>query len=303
MSDTPPDIGLETSLSQDAVDALVSAYADEAPDAPTAYSYDFKRPNRISKDQLRTLLSIHDSFARIFSNSLSAVLRTFVEIQVESIDQVTYSEAVLALPNPTSLFVFDENEGDHKGFLEINLPLVFSVIDRLFGGRGRTVEHNRELTHIEESMCRRIVERAFEDLATAWKPFHEITPKLSGTESNPRFIQVAHQNDIVVFLSFKVIMDESYGLLSICLPYLFLEPMLAKMSSTSWFTSHLRGQSTDERNLLVRELQETELDIRALAGRTDISVSDLLDLEAGEGHLARLRSVAATEPQVREVRS
>ena len=211
-----PDEKVANYLSQDDIDSLITAYSSgDIPDSADpeevedtrAYAYDFKRPNRISKDQLRTLLSIHDSFARLFSNSLSAILRSFIEIQIESIDQVTYSEVIMSLPNPTSLFVFDVRPINRKAFMEINLPLVFSVIDRLFGGRGKTFDKNRELTAIESTVTTRIVERAFEDLSTAWRPFFRIEPELAATESNPRFVQISHQNDIVLFLSFKVIME------------------------------------------------------------------------------------------------
>ncbi len=282
-------------LSQTDIDSLVDSFDDEPMTIDTAaeqvaredesdhvFDYDFKRPNRISKDQLRTLLSIHDSFSRLFSTSLSSILRSFIEIQIESIDQLTYSEVIMSLQNPTSLFVFDVEPLERKGFFEVNLPLVFSIVDRLFGGRGRSIDNSRELTHIEDAVSRRIVDRAFEDLTTAWAPFCEFRPKLHSTESNPRFVQISLQNDIVLFLSFKVIMEESYGLLSICFPYLLLEPMLGQLSNTSWFVSNLRGQTPTEKSLLTRETHNTLLDLRAVVGSTQVPMRDFVQLEAGD---------------------
>ncbi len=282
-------------MSQTDIDSLVDSFEeqeevldatgdsmDEDGEGGNAYEYDFKRPNRISKDQLRTLLSIHDSFSRLYSTSLSSILRSFIEIQIESIDQLTYSEVIMSLPNPTSLFVFDVDPLERKGFLEINLPLVFSIVDRLFGGRGRSIDSSRELTHIEDAVSRRIVDRAFEDLTTAWAPFYDLKPRLHSTESNPRFVQISLQNDIVLFLSFKVIMEESYGLLSLCFPYLLLEPMLTHLSNTSWFVSNLRGQTPGEEALLNRETSNTMLDIKAVVGSTNVAMRDFVQLEPGD---------------------
>jgi flagellar motor switch protein FliM len=299
---------LMSNMSQDDIDSLVQSFAedesaidltdvpDEEDDEEHIYVYDFKRPNRISKDQLRTLLSIHDSFSRIFSTTLSSILRSFIEIQIESIDQLTYSEVIMSLPNPTSLHVFEVQPMERKGFLEMNLPLAFALIDRLFGGRGRGSETSRELTKIEETVISQIIGRAFEDLHIAWSPFHPLKPILHSTESNPRFVQISLQNDIVLFLSFKVIMEESYGLISLCFPYLLLEPMLGQLSNTSWFVSNLRGQTQAERRLLSRETRHSPLPIRALVGHTDVTVEDFLALEPGD--VIRLNETAGSPIQV-----
>ncbi len=299
---------LMSNMSQDDIDSLVQSFAedesavdladvpDEDEDEEHIYVYDFKRPNRISKDQLRTLLSIHDSFSRIFSTTLSSILRSFIEIQIESIDQLTYSEVIMSLPNPTSLHVFEVQPMERKGFLEMNLPLAFALIDRLFGGRGRSSDTSRELTKIEETVIGQIINRAFEDLHVAWSPFHPLKPKLHSVESNPRFVQISLQNDIVLFLSFKVIMEESYGLISLCFPYLLLEPMLAQLSNTSWFVSNLRGQTQTERRLLSRETRHSPLPIRALIGHTNITVQDFLALEPGD--VIRLDESADSPAQI-----
>lgn len=300
---------LASNMSQDDIDSLVQSFAEdeqELVEEPPQeeedgdehiYTYDFKRPNRISKDQLRTLLSIHDSFSRIFSTSLSSILRSFIEIQIESIDQLTYAEVIMSLPNPTSLYVFDVDPLERKGMLELNLPLAFSLIDRLFGGRGRSSDTNRELTKIEEAVINRIITRAFDDLNTAWAPFHSLKPRLHSTESNPRFVQISLQNDIVLFLSFKVIMEESYGLISLCFPYLLLEPMLAQLSNTSWFVSNLRGQTAAERRLLSRQTRDTSLPIRAEVGSTNLSIEEFLSLETGD--VIRLDQSAKSPVQLR----
>ena len=280
-----PELFSSDLLDPNDVDSLVRVFSpqDPAPEStPPALSYDFRRPNRISKDQLRTLLSIHDGFARLFSTSLSSILRSFIEIQVESIDQVTYAEVTQSLANPTSIFIFDVEPVERKAFIEIQLGLVSSIIDRLFGGRGQNLDRNRELTAIEERVLSTIVERALADLVTTWRPFFEIEPRLDSVESNPRFVQVSFQNDVVLYITFKVIMEEGYGYLSMCFPYLLIEPMLAQLSNTSWLVSKLGGQSDEDQDLLRRELEETRLNLHALVGTTELPLSEIVELEVGD---------------------
>ena len=278
-------------LSQDDVDSLISSYQSGEINVidhqfgkaeSEALLYDFKRPSRISKEQLRMLQSIHENFSRIFANSLSANLRAPVEVQIESIDQVTYEEVINSLANPTGLYVFEVEPQERKAFMEITLPLVFSIIDRLFGGTGKPLEENREMTTIEKAVITNVMTRGFEDLIEVWKPFYALTIEIKSIEGNPKFVQISFPNDLVLFVTLKVIIDKGYGLLSICYPYLLLEPMLFKISSPEWLFGGKDKTSPQSQSLFTREIEKTVLPIKSELGRTAITVSDLLNLEEGD---------------------
>ena len=279
-------------LSQNEIDSLLESFTsgdldieenliDIQKDEDSVYVYDFKRPNRISKDQIRTLHSVHDSFSRNFSNSLSSILRSFIEVQVESLDQVTYSEVIMSMPSPTVVYVFTIKPHGRQGFIEINLSLVSSIIDKIFGGRGSSKACNRELTMIDEAIMKRITSKAVKDLRQAWEPFYNMDIKLNGLQTNPRFLQISFQNDIVLYISFKVIMEQNYGFLNLCIPYLTLEPMMKDLTGQKWFDM-AAGQDGDKMGKhLKSEISSTELEVVAQLGKGKITVGDLLNLEAG----------------------
>ena len=51
--------------------------------------YNFRRPDRVSREQMRSLHFMHDRFARNFSSSLSAYLRTITEVNLVSVEQLS----------------------------------------------------------------------------------------------------------------------------------------------------------------------------------------------------------------------
>lgn len=280
-------------LSQNEIDSLLDSFSSgdmeieaDSPEMELSDGnikiYDFKRPNRISKDQIRTLHLVHDSFARHLSNTLSSVLRSFIEVQVESIDQVTYNEVIVSMPNPTAVYVFQIEPFNRQAFLEVNLPLVFSIIDRVFGGKGTAKSCNRELTLIEESVMRKIAKAAMADLVEAWRPFYEMNIEMESLQTNPRFLQISFQHDIVLYLSFKVIMEMSYGFINLCFPYLTLEPMIQNLTGQKWLRAATLADENAMKEHFSKELLETRLDVVAELGKSEITISELLNLEPGD---------------------
>ena len=167
-------------LSQEEVDALLNAVstgslvpeagndkpapleggmaAEETDKDKSVTLYDFRRPDRVSKDQMRTLQNLHDGYARLLSTTLSSYLRTLVEIDIVSVDQLTYSEFMMSISNPSCIYVFQMEPLEGAAIFEVNPSLVFFIVDRLFGGQGKPTEHNRELTDIEKNVLTKIVE-------------------------------------------------------------------------------------------------------------------------------------------------
>ncbi|MBN1127813.1 MAG: flagellar motor switch protein FliM [Chitinispirillaceae bacterium] len=287
-------------LSQEEVDALLSAVSSGgdveigggpaetgAPakefeeDERTVSLYDFRRPDRVSKDQMRTLQNLHESYARQLSTTLTNFLRTFVEIELVSVDQLTYAEFIMSISNPSCIYLFKMEPLDGSAILEINPTLVFFIIDRLFGGQGRPSEQNRELTLIEQSVLHRIVERGLNDLKEVWEHIGVFSPKVEGYETNPQFVQIAPPGETVILVSLEVRMQNASGLMSLCFPYMLLESVISSLSGESWMSS--QSTSTKEtRSTLENEIQDLPLRLSALVGKTTITIRDLLQLERGD---------------------
>ncbi|MBD3390414.1 MAG: flagellar motor switch protein FliM [Chitinivibrionales bacterium] len=290
-------------LSQEEVDALLSAVsaggvdtdvgaafdagggggeADAGADAEKALSlYDFRRPDRVSKDQMRTLQNLHEGYARQFSTTLTNFLRTFVEIELVSVDQLTYSEFVMSISNPSCIFVFKMEPLEGSAIIEINPSLVFFIIDRLFGGQGRPSEQNRELTLIEQNVIHRIVERGLNDLKEVWEHIGVFTPRIDTYETNPQFVQIAPPGETVILISLEVRMENASGLMSLCFPYMLLESVINSLSGESWMSS--QSTSTPEtRSMMEHEITSLSLPVAALIGQTRLSIRDLLQLQQGD---------------------
>jgi flagellar motor switch protein FliM len=287
-------------LSQEEVDALLSAVSSGGDvdigggsaeagkadkefeeDKRTVSLYDFRRPDRVSKDQMRTLQNLHESYARQLSTTLTNFLRTFVEIELVSVDQLTYAEFIMSISNPSCIYLFKMDPLDGSAILEINPTLVFFIIDRLFGGQGRPSEQNRELTLIEQSVLHRIVERGLNDLKEVWEHIGVFSPKIEGYETNPQFVQIAPPGETVILVSLEVRMQNASGLMSLCFPYLLLESVISSLSGESWMSS--QSMSTKEtRSTLENEIQDLPLQLSTLVGKTSITIRDLLQLERGD---------------------
>jgi len=243
--------------------------------------YDFRRPDRISKDQMRTLQNLHEGYARAFSTSLTSYLRTLVEIELVSVDQLTYSEFIMSISNPSCIYVFQMEPLEGQAIFEINPTLVFFIVDRLFGGQGRPTEQNRELTEIEEKVMRRIADRGLLDLKDVWERIGIFNPKIDQYETNPQFVSVAPPGETVILISLEVRMQNASGLMSLCFPYMLLENVLDKLSGETWMSAQ-RTSTNETRKVIRNELQGLNIPVQAVIGETQITVRDLLQLQEGD---------------------
>jgi flagellar motor switch protein FliM len=284
-------------LSQEEVDALLSAVSaggesDAGAPAPAAGAaegqsekalslYDFRRPDRVSKDQMRTLQNLHEGYARQFSTTLTNFLRTFVEIELVSVDQLTYSEFVMSISNPSCIYVFKMEPLEGSAILEINPSLVFFIIDRLFGGQGKPSEQNRELTLIEQNVIHRIVERGLADLKEVWEHVGIFSPKIETYETNPQFVQIAPPGETVILISLEVRMQNASGLMSLCFPFMLLESVINNLSGASWMSSQSTA-TAETRTLLEHEIVSVDLPVSVVIGQTKLSIRDLLQLQRGD---------------------
>ncbi|ACB84988.1 flagellar motor switch protein FliM [Natranaerobius thermophilus] len=279
-------------LSQSEIDDLLSAIStgdlnvEDAKQQDTQQKvkpYDFRRPAKFSKDQIRTLQMINENFARLLSTYLSAYLRSYVEIELASVDQVTYDEFMRSLTNPTIMGIFSAPPMEGKSLMEMNPNIAFAVIDRLMGGPGETFESTGELTEIEEAVARKIFNRMLDSMLEAWKNVGELEPEFERIENNPQFTQIISPNEIVAVVAFSVKVGEAEGLFNVCLPYIFLEPVIDRLSARFWFaTGHQKKITEEESQALKNRLHKTQVPVKAELARTRISVKEFLNLQEGD---------------------
>lgn len=245
--------------------------------------YDFKRPERVSKDQMRALETLHEGFARNFGASLSGFLRTIVEVKVAMCDQMTYSEFIASLPNPTSFNLLTAAPLEGNICLEISPLIVYPIIDRLLGGTNSELFiPQRPLTAIEQRLINKVTHRALEALKEAWEGVRELDLQLSDSESNPHLVQIVPPNEVVVVIGFELKMSSRAGTMNLCIPYNVIEPVMGALAAQNWFsTGRLRG-STEFVERISERLTRASLGITGLLAETTITLSDLLHLSVGD---------------------
>ena len=273
-------------LSQDEIDQLLTAISsgdsevdDFKPvnDTRKIKIYDFKRPDKFSKEQLRTVSNMHETFARLTTTSLSAQLRSLVHVHVASVDQLTYEEFIRSIPTPTTLAVVNMDPLKGNAVLEIDPTITFCMIDRLFGGRGVTSGNkNRDLTDIEQSVMEGIIVRILANMREAWTQVIDLRPRLGQIETNPQFAQIVPPSEMVVLITLETKVGDEEGMMNFCIPYLTIEPIISKLSSQFWFSSVRRSSTTQYLGTLKEKLSSVDMEVVASVGSINLSVRDVL---------------------------
>lgn len=277
-------------LSQEEIDALLEVVDDETAnlargkierDERNIVVYDFKRPNRVSKEQLRSIKGIHDRLARSLATQISSMMRSIVEVKLHSVDQMTYGEFLMSLPSPTSFNVFSMKPLDGNCVLEMNPSITFPMIDRLLGGQGESYETMRELTDIELNLLDSILRIVMQRLKESWANVTEIYPSIEAKESSPNVVQIVAQNEIVIMVVMEIIIGNSSGMVNICYPVVNFEGVLNRLASRDIMmgeTSAKKSRNKELQTLIGR----AEVIYEVILGKTLINVEEFLDLEVGD---------------------
>jgi len=284
-------------LSQDEIDALLTAVSspnissDEENENPSTKKtrnrkrlkvYDFRRPDKFSKDQVRTLQMIHETFARLTTTSLAAQLRSLVQVHVVSVDQLTYEEFTRSIPSPTTLGIVNMDPLKGSAIIEIDPAITFSIIDRLFGGKGETLKNNRELTDIEMSVIEGILVRLLGNLREAWSNMTDLRPRLGNIETNPQFAGIVPPNTMVILTTFDTKIGDVEGMLNFCIPYITIEPIISKLSAQYWYSAVNTNITTEHINFIKEQISDIKLTIIAQLAETTLSFSEVSQLKAGD---------------------
>jgi len=278
-------------MSQSEIDSLLEALSTGSVDVDSITrdsdekkikSYDFRRPDKFSKDQLRAIQMIHESFTRQLTTTMSTMVRSMVSAEIASVDQLAYDEFIRSLVQPTVIGILEMYPFSGNALIEINPNLVFAIIDRMLGGRGEFTGKIRELTDIERTVVERLLMRMLELLEEAWSTVVDVRFRYENLESNPFFVQICPGTDMVLLVILKLKVSEVEGMVSICIPYFLMEPIMDKLSSQQWFAS--TGRKTDERSgeYIQRHLNKVRIPVALELGHTVLSVADVLQLSVGD---------------------
>ena len=278
-------------LSQDEIDQLLTAISSgdvetdelsQPTESRKIKIYDFKRPDKFSKEQIRTVSIMHETFARLTTTALSAQLRSLVQVHVASVDQLTYEEFIRSIPNPTTLGVINMDPLKGSAILEVDPAITFAIIDRLFGGQGEGTKVTRDLTDIETTVMEGIIVRIIGNMREAWSQVIDLRPRLGQIETNPQFAQIVPPSEMVVLVTLETKVGDVEGMMNFCIPYLTIEPIISKLSAQYWYSSVRRGATTENLNILRDRLATIEVPMVVEIGANDLTVREVLALSVGD---------------------
>lgn len=255
-----------------------------APQAQPDFSdYDFKRPERVSKEHTRALGSLHDGFARNFGATLSSVLRTIIDVRVVGVEQLTYSDFIHSLPNPTCFVILQAPPLEGQMCLEISPLIVYPVVDRLLGGnKADLFIPQRALTSIEWRIIGRIIDHALHNLSDAWKNLVPAKFSIVEKESSPQLVHIVAPSEVVVTITFEIKMGTAAGTMSMCIPFNTIETVLGKLTTQSWFGFQSKAASDVQTKRIFRNLTRTTVDMTAFLGTAELNLRDLRSLRVGD---------------------
>jgi len=286
-------------LSQSEIDALLGAVgsADEptaaarpgavalplSRPARPAKTYDFRRPDKFSKDQLRTLQAIHENVARIYGARLSARLRTPVSITLADTGQMIFDEYVNGLTLPTQLVVMGAEALGGPFLLDFDLGLAYACVDRLLGGAGRIPQDRNEPTSIEIDLIGRLVGDVIPALGEGWAHLLPFEAKVTETALRPALLRVAAPSHVVAVLTYEVRLAGQTAPLTICYPHSTLEPLLPRLSASAWYSKTEAGadQRADAAGLAA-VLQAVEVPVAATLVGAELTIDELVGLKPGD---------------------
>ncbi len=244
--------------------------------------YDFRRPTKLSREHVRTLQIVFETFARQYATVLTTTLRTVATVNLISIEQATYDEYVATLGNPTLMTVLSVDPLPGAGVLEQSLTSAMSCIDTMLGGSGSADQPQRPLSDIESGLLRGVIDRALNELKFALEPIVRFEPRFSQFEYNPQFAQVASATDMVLVASFDMHMGPVDDAFTVCLPF---NPLLALLeAATSHGTKSLRERAAMEiaaRDVAAR-IEDVPIEVAVRFSATNVNPGQLISLEVGD---------------------
>lgn len=277
-------------LSQNEIDNLLAALstgeldADEIQDAAEKQikNYDFKRPAKFSKEHLRTLEIMFEHYGRLLSTHLPVYLRKSVQVSVASSETVTFSEFTNALSNPVILGLVNFSPLPGTIIIEMATHLGFAMIDRMLGGQGVPLEKKRDFSEIELTIIDKIIVICMQLLREPWRNVVDLNPTLERIETNAQFVQIISPSDMIAIVTMNVKVGDVEGFMNICLPFFTLEDIMDKLNTKFWFSTMQDLHDEDYEAQIETLIRRVDVPVKAVLGKSRISVSDFMNLQVGD---------------------
>ena len=277
-------------LSQSEIDNLLKALstgeldADDYKDSEEKQVkvYNFSTPSKFSKEHLRTLETIFEHYGRLLYINLPAYLRKNVQVEVMNAEAVLYKEYSQALSNPVLLGLIDFEPLEGTIVMEMATNLGYAIIDRMLGGAGVSLEKKREFSEIEISIIERMMTICVDLLREPWQNVIEVRPRLTRIETNPQFAQIISPQEMVAIVTMSVRIGDVDGLMNICLPFMTLETVMDKLNTKYWFAALKEKDENSYEDAIEGLISQSLIPVKARLGRTNISVTEFVNLQKGD---------------------
>ena len=245
--------------------------------------YNFRRPDKFSKEHLRALQDIHRDFARQLALALTTYLRMDVEMDIISVDQLTYDEFVCSMPQHFQNGIFKLNPLTGEISLGLSPEVLMVILDRMLGGDGSNNDTTRDLTQIEEALTKKIIEKIIKTLESAWCSVLPVKAEFTSLDNGYHSVPITTSGEIVALISFEIRLGaKNFGLINLCFPYPVLETVLQKLTPQYIF-QHTNVVSNEiGRNEILSKINQSELDLSVILGTTNILISDVVELKCGD---------------------
>lgn len=291
-------------LSQEEIDRLLNALdsgeldADDMKekDERQIKDYDFARPSKFAKDHLKTLEFIFEHFGRLLSTNLPGYLRKNVQVEVMNSEAITYFEFTNALSNPVLLGIVDFSPLEGNILIELAASLGYAIVDRLLGGRGVPLDRSREFSEIELILLEKIVSVCTNLLVEPWASVTAIEPRLERIETNSQFAQIISPSEMTAIVTMNVTIGDVEGLMNVCIPFSCVESVVDKLNTKFWYSTMQASNNNSYREVIESTLSKARIPVRAVLGKSTISVNDFINLQMGD--IIRLNSKVDEELDV-----
>lgn len=296
-------------LSQEEIDALMEGMKQGTldtqtlaePEKPKAKPYDFRRPARLSKEYMSTLNMVFEDYSKMVGNLLTTQVRTTISLELKSMEQVSFDEFLNSMPPFTMMGIFHSAPQPGIQIVELNPQICFQLVELLCGNAdGRNpmkIVKRDHFTDIELAILEEVVLHFGTAFQNAWRDILPLETTMASMETNAQMIQAMSPNEPVTMLTFEIEMLGTRSFINLCIPYIFFESILDKLSLKNWFHTG-KGSDASEKGKLERNLNAVPLQLKVLLGQTKISLDNFLQLELGD--IVPLDG-KITEPMVMEV--
>ena len=277
-------------LSQSEIDNLLSALNSgefdptdtDVEDEKQVKDYNFARPSKFSKDHLRTLVFIFEHYARLLSTNLPVYLRRNVQVEVMHAEAATFQEFSNSLSNPVLLGVVNFAPLEGTIIIEMASSLGYTIVDLMLGGSGVPLDKPREFTEIELSIIQRIMAVCTNLLIEPWANVQSINPTLERIETNSQFAQFVSPNEMTSIVTMNIKVGDVEEVMNICIPYTVVEPVIDKINTKYWYSTAEIKDDDKYRELIEDNIHKAKIPVRAIMGRSAISVNDFIHLQPGD---------------------